>query len=300
MTTVKPRIDIYSVSFSACIRVLVLNALMLASAVSSAQNYSASDTTTEYNATATYYADKFVGRKTSSGEVFSQDKYTAAHHSIKFGTLVLVTNKKNGQQVIVKVNDRCPRRGVIDLTRKAIRAIGIKGSGKVTIRLLPKSYQSAWEQQSEPPQSGSRTAFGQGDSTQPPGTPTEATDEKPLDDKRPTAGAIPVENNKTPPQTEKKNRDTASSRPAPVVKQSSNSADSRYDLQLATGVSRSQVERLVGKLPMNYRESAQFVPDRNSGKLTMLLPLSATQKKALSVQKKLSRSFPGCQLIQCR
>ena len=96
--------------------------------------------------TGTYYSDKFVGRKTSSGEVFRQDKFTAAHKTIPLGTLVLVTNPKNGKQVIVKVNDRCPRTGIIDMTKKAAKILGI-GSAKVTVQVLPERFKSVWEKQ---------------------------------------------------------------------------------------------------------------------------------------------------------
>ena len=74
-----------------------------------AQRISSTDTTTTHKMRGTFYSDRFVGRKTSSGEVFRQDRYTAAHHSLKFGTLLLVTNPKNGKQVMVRINDRCPK-----------------------------------------------------------------------------------------------------------------------------------------------------------------------------------------------
>ena len=66
-----------------------------------------------FNASATYYHDRFENRKTSSGEIFSQKKYTAAHKTLPLNTLVRVTHLKNGRSVLVKVNDRCPRRSGI-------------------------------------------------------------------------------------------------------------------------------------------------------------------------------------------
>lgn len=85
----------------------------------------------------TFYADKFVGRHTSSGEIFDQSKPTAAHFSIKLGTWVRVTNTRNGLQVVVKVNDRCPKDDIIDLSRSAARSIGIRGTAPVTVEILP-------------------------------------------------------------------------------------------------------------------------------------------------------------------
>lgn len=122
--------------------------LLLISLTVRAQHISSTDTMTVHSIHATYYNDKFIGRRTSSGEIFRQEKYTAAHKSLKLGTLILVTNPDNGKQVIVKVNDRCPRGGVIDLTKKAAKALGIT-SHKVTIQVLPERYKSYWMQQDE-------------------------------------------------------------------------------------------------------------------------------------------------------
>lgn len=250
---------------------------------SAAQNFSSEDTVTEYNVTATYYADKFVGRKTSSGEIFTQDKYTAAHHTIKFGTLVLVTNPKNGKQVIVKVNDRCPRRTVIDLTRKGIGAIGIKGSGKVTIRILPKTYQYAWEHQDElrELESGRLVLT----------TNAEATMES-----RPAEDGSQQEKATTTP-IEKASQEKAQTPPNKPETQVKKEGPKKYDLLLATGIPRAQAERQTNKLPMHLRESVQLKPDQASGKLKMILSLGASERKAKATQQTLKRSFPNCQLI---
>ena len=111
-----------------------------------AQRISSTDTTTTHKMRGTFYSDRFVGRKTSSGEVFRQDRYTAAHHSLKFGTLLLVTNPKNGKQVMVRINDRCPKDRIIDMTRSAARAIGIN-SASVEVQVLPPRFLVLWEKQ---------------------------------------------------------------------------------------------------------------------------------------------------------
>lgn len=127
-------------------RFLGLLLLMLATSAK-AQYYASDDTITEYPNKGTYYHDKFEGRKTASGEVFDQNKFTAAHWRIKLGTYVMVTNQNTGLQVIVKVNDRCPRRGVFDMSHRAAAAIGIRGMQPVTVRVLPDSYKKYWEKQ---------------------------------------------------------------------------------------------------------------------------------------------------------
>lgn len=95
------------------------------------------------SAHASYYADKFHGRKTASGKKYDKNKYTAAHKKLPFGTKVKITNSANGKSVIVEVNDRGPfvRAREIDLSKRAFMDItGNKSSGSmiVTIEILQK------------------------------------------------------------------------------------------------------------------------------------------------------------------
>lgn len=89
---------------------------------------------------ACYYSSKFNGRRTSSGEIFSQENLTAAHKSLKLGTFVKVTNLANDSTVIVKVNDRLHKSSghTIDLTLKAANQLNFvrMGSAKVKIETL--------------------------------------------------------------------------------------------------------------------------------------------------------------------
>jgi rare lipoprotein A len=92
---------------------------------------------------ASYYADKFNGRKTSSGKRFDNNKYTAAHKKLPFGTKVKVTNEANGKSVIVEVIDRGPfvRSREIDLSKRAFMEIAKNKSAGimlVTIEVLQK------------------------------------------------------------------------------------------------------------------------------------------------------------------
>ncbi len=80
------------------------------------------------NVHASYYHDKFNGRKTASGQIFDNNLYTAAHKKLKFGTQVRVTNPENKKSVIVTINDRGPfvSGREIDLTKRAFREIADK------------------------------------------------------------------------------------------------------------------------------------------------------------------------------
>ena len=90
---------------------------------------------------ASYYHNKFNGRKTTSGEVFSNNKLTAAHRTYPFGTYLKVTNVANGKSVVAKVNDRGPftKGKELDLSRKAFMDITDnpnKGNLQVNIEVV--------------------------------------------------------------------------------------------------------------------------------------------------------------------
>ena len=90
------------------------------------------------NAHASYYADKFNGRKTASGKKFSNKRYTAAHRKLPFGTILRVTNEANGECVLVEVNDRGPfvRGREIDLSKRAFMEIAKnKNSGSIIVKI---------------------------------------------------------------------------------------------------------------------------------------------------------------------
>ena len=90
------------------------------------------------DAHASYYADKFNGKKTASGRKFDNTKYTAAHKKLPFGTKVRVTNEKNGKWVIVEITDRGPfvKSREIDLSKRAYMEItSNKGSGGMLVTI---------------------------------------------------------------------------------------------------------------------------------------------------------------------
>lgn len=80
---------------------------------------------------ASFYAMKFTGRKTASGEQLHHDSLTCAHRTYPFGTQLKVTNPANGKQVIVRVTDRGPyvKGRIIDLSVRAARELGIIAQG---------------------------------------------------------------------------------------------------------------------------------------------------------------------------
>jgi len=86
---------------------------------------------------ASYYAHKFHGRRTSSGEIFDMNKMTCAHRTLPFGTLLKVEDVKTGKSVVVRVTDRGPfsKGRVIDLSLAAAKELGIVARGTAQVRL---------------------------------------------------------------------------------------------------------------------------------------------------------------------
>jgi rare lipoprotein A len=90
--------------------------------------------------TASWYGPRFHGKLTANGEIYDQMAFTAAHKSLKFGTLLKITNPRNQESVIVRINDRGPyiRGRQIDLSKAAALQIGLyeKGVQKVQVEQI--------------------------------------------------------------------------------------------------------------------------------------------------------------------
>jgi rare lipoprotein A len=93
--------------------------------------------------TASFYADKFEGKRTANGDIFTQKGMTAAHNSLPLGTWIRVTNLSNKKSVVVKVNDRLHHKNtrLVDLSKAAAKKLGYTGKGlsKVRVDVLGKN-----------------------------------------------------------------------------------------------------------------------------------------------------------------
>lgn len=78
------------------------------------------------NTKASYYHRMFNGRTTANGEIFQNSKISVAHKSLPFGTMLKVTNRRNGKSIVVRVNDRGPyiKGREVDLSKAAFDSIG--------------------------------------------------------------------------------------------------------------------------------------------------------------------------------
>lgn len=86
---------------------------------------------------ASWYGPKFHGKMTANGEVYDQMAFTAAHKSLRFGTLLRVTNPKNGRSVIVRINDRGPyiEGRDLDLSKGSAIELGILRKGVARLKI---------------------------------------------------------------------------------------------------------------------------------------------------------------------
>jgi rare lipoprotein A len=101
----------------------------------------------EHRGEASYYSDEFQGRKTATGERFSQNKLTAASRTLPLGARVTVINEENGRRVNVKINDRGPYVDgrIIDLSKKAAEKLKMTEDGvaPVTVEARPSRQPTA-------------------------------------------------------------------------------------------------------------------------------------------------------------
>lgn len=114
-----------------------LAALLLAASLPAAARAAPPASTAE-EGLATFYGDRFEGRRTASGERYDGRKLTCAHRAHPFGAVLEVTVVETGRSVRVRVNDRGPfaKGRVVDLSKAAARALGILHRGVARVRVV--------------------------------------------------------------------------------------------------------------------------------------------------------------------
>ena len=248
-----------------------------------AQNYSSDDTVTEYPNKGTYYHDRFEGRKTANGEIFDQNKFTAAHWKIKLGTYVMVTNRNNGMQVIVRVNDRCPKHGVFDLSHRAANAIGIKGMQPVNVRLLQGDWYERWAAQ--------ETMFDSVYSrlNPAPGSTTPVPDTTAIKTAKPAvAKAKPAKAEEAKPPKQEK----------PARTHSSITKEPKYDIDLGIAATHGEALAMIEKLPEIYRDKV-LIETLEDETLQMTLELRLPKSNADELCRALRRTFKQGKVKPC-
>ena len=116
---------------------VLTHALIVGAVVGVTSEVFAADRSDSSSGIASVY-DQSSGASTASGEPLREDAMTAAHRTLPFGTMIRVTNRRNGQVALVRVNDRGPfvRGRVIDLSPAAGRALGLSGLVEVSLEVV--------------------------------------------------------------------------------------------------------------------------------------------------------------------
>lgn len=265
----------------------------------------------------TYYSDRFVGRKTSSGDVFRQNQYTAAHRSIPFGTYLLVTNTFNGQQIIVRVNDRCPVKGVLDMTKIAVHSLGIKGSRKVRVVTLDEETGYAlWAAQdttfmTDEDYYAFRDKYKKKRITpySNKGKNTTKKDPPQTSTPRPKAPAKPAEAHTadsilciTEAFVEEPCNEKVEKKEAPQNDTIDYSVlptkDKRYDLELCTVYTKKAATKVINRLPKEFQDKVILTNAPNNKEIKIVLALTDIRSRVVRIQSMLNDDFPeSCVII---
>lgn len=267
----------------------------------------------------TYYADFFVGRKTSCGDIFRQNQYTAAHRTIPCGTYLMVYNPYSGLRVVVRVNDRCPRHNVLDMTKLAVHTLGIKGARRVEVTFLDEetgyrlwaaqdtlamseAEYLAYKDRSRvrritpygppltPPTRSSVTSTRT--PTAPPGALPETEDsidntETELDVPRPVVvqsqPAVIISTHHTPTDT--------------TIEETAPAKNRRYDIELCVVGSHKAAMKALSRLPKDLQKKATLEYNPPDKQVRVTLTIAATRSHAVRTQELLLEDFPDSYLF---
>ena len=262
----------------------------------------------------TYYSDRFVGRKTSNGEMFRQNQYTAAHKTIPMGTYLLVTYPPTNLRIVVRVNDRCPRPGILDMTKLAVHSIGIKGSGKVVVTTLdPATGYALWiEQDTLAMEREEYYAFR--DRTRRkrispyPISPTDKPESAPrkadMPPKRSTkrtelamAEIEPQDTLPDPPPPIQEPTQQPSTKPEEHPTEHVEQKGHLYDIELCIVNSQMAAQREVSRLPKDLQEKTLFRRNQLNNQVHVILSLGDTRSHAVRTQAMLIDDYPESCLI---
>lgn len=258
----------------------------------------------------TYYADKFVGRKTSNGEIFRQNQYTAAHKSIPLGTYLLVTNPATSLTIVVRVNDRCPKRGILDLTKLAANSLGIRGSGKVIVTALDaETGYAIWVNQDTLAMSAEEYyAFrdrSRNKRISPyPISPTDRKEQAAQKAAKPVVTPKKKAVEKPAKSVEPEPIDTLppplpDPEPQPAVPKSSKNEikGPLYDIELCIVNTQMAAQREASRLPKDLQEKALFRRNQLNNQVHVILSLADTRSHAVRTQAMLIEEYPESCLI---
>ena len=262
----------------------------------------------------TYYSDRFVGRKTSNGEVFRQNQYTAAHKTIPMGTYLLVTYPVTNLKIVVRVNDRCPKAGILDMTKLAVHSIGIKGSGRVVVTTLdPATGYSLWVNQDTMAmdredylafRDRSRrkriSPYPISPSDKQESSPQNADKPSTRSKKRTEPEVVELEPEDSLPQMPPPMPDPIpqpTTRPEEHPTEHTEVTGRLYDIELCIVNSQIAAQREASRLPKELQEKTLFRRNQLNNQVHVILSLGDTRSHAVRTQAMLIDDYPESCLI---
>lgn len=241
---------------------------------------------------AAYYADKFQGRTTASGDRYDANKHTCAHMSLPFGTVLEVENLDNGKKTLVRVNDRGPfsPNRIIDLSRIAAQELDIisSGIGRVRITSVPASRLAEGNE--------STTLTTSAETVTPAPAKRESTPSTPPVAVTPAAPAAPV----SPTVTEEGNASAEVPESSVLYSlQVTMSEASGFAVQIASYNSLANaLQRIAGFSPVEQRQ-VRLMVDESSGIMSVKLLFGPYKTRAEAQKQKeaLGSQYAGCFII---
>lgn len=237
---------------------------------------------------ASYYADKFQGRTTASGERYDKAQHTCAHLTLPFGTMLKVTNLDNGQTTQVRVNDRGPfaKDRIIDLSRAAAEDLDLvlAGMANVKIEVLPASS-------TDPMPTPAPSAPQSASTTKPAPAPAPAPTSTPAPTPAPTPAVA------TPSATPAAPSATTSEGELYKVSVTPSDQKAGYAVQIASYQGLTNLLRVLNGLSIP-KLNVYIVGSNPDYVYKLIVGPFATRRDAESQKAKLQADYPDCFIIQ--
>ena len=227
---------------------------------------------------ASYYADKFQGRTTASGERYDAAKHTCAHLTLPYGTVLRVTNLANKKTSVVRVNDRGPfaPNRILDVSRAAADELGITGKGVVKVRIETLPQGEFKESGGSTPTTVATLPAPQ----QPKPTPAKPAESKPA---QPSTGGA---------------KETLATAEGYTVMVGAGTRG-QFGVQLASYSDVANLGRQVTELDADVRSKLVVLLANANGALVYKIVVGpyATRKEAEAKKESLSGRFGGCFIV---
>lgn len=247
---------------------------------------------------ASFYGEKFQGQVTASGEIFDFNKFTAAHRSLPFGTLVKVTNLSNKKSIEVRINDRGPfvKERVIDISKIAAEKLGFVSDGTIDVRVEVIKLASADSRESVSEKSKK-------DST-PAKKPSEMKEKKPepikTTPKEQTSEKLETTPINSKPETNTTTTETGSKFYYQVKSEALTQAG--FGVQILSYREAANLMMQVSDLEKKYKQAVVVQVSGESGQRLYRIILGNFTERAMAekLKEQIKKEFNGCFVVEMR